>query len=260
MTLALDIFLKEQMFAVVNGVGELRNPVAENQHPCTTFLAAFLDACLAILAQHQVEFDVAMAIDEKVDIFMGFEVFFRIYNKVFAVFTVEWSRTARCLVRPIAIACPTEAETHSPPRMQEVQKPLAHAVVEQPTKELELAARVTQSVAVSEVENVAVDVGRQRLAMDNHSTFLLEIAVGPKVVVAREEMHLHTHVGQFRDFSQKPRIAFRHHVSIFVPKVENIAHQIDGGSLRLDAVEKPHQSALLHSRMRNGKRAQMGIG
>ena len=52
------------MFAIPNDVGEMGDPVTQDNH--TRFLR-----------QLKIDFDVAMAIDEKVDIFMGFEVFFR---------------------------------------------------------------------------------------------------------------------------------------------------------------------------------------
>ena len=73
-------------------------------------------------------------------------------------------------------------------------------------------------------------------------------------------MHLHAHVGQFRELTQKARKTLGNHVAVFVPVVEHITQQIHGGSLRLDAVEEAHEATLLCALMRDGERAQMGIG
>lgn len=103
-------------------------------------------------------------------------------------------------------------------------------------------------------------LGGERLPMDDKAAFLLEVAIGPDVVVAGEEVHFHAHVGQFRQFAEKARIAFGHHISVFVPEVKHVAEQIHGLRLVLDAVEEAHKPALLHTAVRYGERPKMGVG
>ena len=90
--------------------------------------------------------------------------------------------------------------------------------------------------------------------MQDDATLLLQIVVGPDVVIACEVMHLNTHVGQFRQLAQKAGKALGDDVFVFVPEVEHVAQQIDSGSFLLDAVEKTHQSSFLLSLMRNSQR------
>ena len=58
---ALDVLFEEHVFAIEYGVGELPYPVAENHHAC-------------LLAQHQVQFDVPVSVDEVVDVLMVLHV------------------------------------------------------------------------------------------------------------------------------------------------------------------------------------------
>ena len=95
--------------------------------------------------------------------------------------------------------------------------------------------------------------------MHNHATFLLEIISLPKVVIATEKVHFHTHVGQFADFSEQTRVALGHHIAILKPEIEDVAHEIYGLGLMLDAFEKIDQPALLCPGMRYRPAAEMGI-
>ena len=96
--------------------------------------------------------------------------------------------------------------------------------------------------------------------MYDESAFFFKIPVSPQVVVAGEEMHLHAHVGQLGKFAEKARVPLRYDIFIFVPEVEHIAQQIDGGGFSLDAVEEAHEPAFMHSAVRDGQRAEMGVG
>ena len=44
-----------------------------------------------------------------------------------------------------------------------------------------------------------------------------------------------------------------------MPEVEHIAHEIHGSRLVLDAVQKTHQTAFLHTTMLDGATAQVGV-
>ena len=117
-----------------------------------------------------------------------------------------------------------------------------------------------ETVAVCQIKHLTINFQCGALAVDGHAAFLFKIVVHPEVVVAREEMHLHAHVGQFADFSKQARVALRDDVFIFVPEVENVAQEINGIRLMLDAVEKIDQAALLSSGVWNGQTAQVGVG
>ena len=61
--------------------------------------------------------------------------------------------------------------------------------------EFETLVGVAQSVAMSQEEYLTVDLCSQRLLMQYHATFLLQIIIGPDIMIACEVMHLDTHVG-----------------------------------------------------------------
>jgi hypothetical protein len=129
--------------------------------------------------------------------------------------------------------------------MYGVEEPLARAAVEQTAQQLEACVRVAQSVSVREKEHLVVYLRRQRLRMYDESAFLLKVAVCPYVVVACEEVHLHANIRKLRELAEEPCVAFRNHVSVFVPEVEYVAEQVYRGSLMLYAVEKSHQPPFL---------------
>ena len=89
--------------------------------------------------------------------------------------------------------------------------------------------------------------------MQYHATFLLQVAVGPEVVVAHEVVHLHAHVGQFGEFAEEARVALGHHVAVFVPEVEHIAEQIDRFRLVFYLVEEAHEAAFLRAAVLYGE-------
>ena len=53
---------------------------------------------------------------------------------------------------------------------------------------------VAQSVAMSQEEYLTVYLCGQGLLMQDNTTFLLQILVGPDIMIASEVMHLDTHV------------------------------------------------------------------
>ena len=127
--------------------------------------------------------------------------------------------------------------------------------MEQESQQLESRIRVAQSVAVCQVELLAVDFGSQRLTVQDDAAFLLEVIAAPDVVVADEEVHFHAEVRQLGQFAQEARVAFGHDGLEFVPEVEHVAQQVDGRSLVLDAVQEADQPAFLRPSVGDGERA-----
>lgn len=85
--------------------------------------------------------------------------------------------------------------------MKRRKGPLTGAIVEDALDEFETLVRIAQTIAMCQEENLAVDLCRFGLLVEDNTTLLFQIAIGPDVVIAREIMHLDTHVSQFRDFS-----------------------------------------------------------
>jgi hypothetical protein len=95
--------------------------------------------------------------------------------------------------------------------------------------------------------------------MQENTTLLLKIAIGPDVMIARKEVDIDSHVCQLGYLTEETGVAFGDYILVFIPKVKHIAQQINGTCLMLDAVKEAHQPPLLHPGMRDGKRTQMGI-
>lgn len=72
-----------------------------------------------------------------------------------------------------------------------------------------------------------------------------EIVEKPHVVIAGEPAYFHSTVGEFGEFSEEPDVSTRHHILVLIPIVENIAKQINLGSIVLDGIEEIHQAHLM---------------
>lgn len=130
---------------------------------------------------------------------------------------------------------------------------LAYLTVEEGTEELEFLVGITQSVAMGKQEYLAIDLGGERLLVQDNATLLLQVVEGPDVVIACEVVYLNAHIRQFRQFAEETGISTRHDILELIPEVEHVAKEIYGGSLVLDAVEKPDQPALMHAAVVDGK-------
>ena len=166
------------MFPVVYHIGELPYPVAQNHH---THLAR----------EHEVEFDMTMTIHEIVDVGMGLHILLGVSYEIFLVLAHIWRLLAVGTLHA-ASPRPLKSEPHSPTRMQRTEEVLAEAVVEHLAYEFEARVRVAQSVAMSQIEHLAVDVHRFRLLVQDDATLLLQISIHPDVVVAGGDMIMYT--------------------------------------------------------------------
>src|SRR5690554_1746081 len=107
---------------------------------------------------------------------------------------------------------------------------------------------------------LAVDGSDQRFKMEDHPAFFGKIIRQPEVVVTDKEMHLHTRVGQFREFTQHAGKAFRDDVLVLVPVIEYIAQEIDREGAILYPVEPTAQLPLRFHGIDVCFGAQVGIG
>ena len=245
LALALNVGLHKHVLAIKDGIGKLPYPVAE-----------YHEAGLA--REHQVELDVAVAEHEVVYILVGGEVVLGIAHEILAVFTHIRGLVAVGSLES-AVLGPVEPEPHAPARMHHIEQPLAQRAVENASQEAVFGVWVAQTVAMGHVEDAVVNLGGHGRLVDLDATLLLEVAVGPEVVVAGKKVYLYAAVGEFGELAEKSGVALGHHVAVLVPEIKHIAQEIDGGSLVLDAVKKPHQPALVHPGVGDGERAQVGI-
>ena len=86
-------------------------------------------------------------------------------------------------------------------------------------------SRDVHIVAVGYKHLLACKFKYARLADNLHTTFALEVVAGPHIVVADEEIYLHSAVAQFGQFAQRAHEAFGYNLAVFIPKVEDVAHQ-----------------------------------
>ena len=230
--LALDVLRHQQVLAIVDDVGEVGDPVAKDYHT-------------GLLGELQVYLDMAMAVDEVVYVGVILDISLGVEHQMLAVFT-HICRLLSARALETAVLRPVQSEPYTPAGMKCRECQLAELVMEDALDELEALAWVAQAVAMGQEEQLAVDLRRLRLLMQYHAALLLQVLIGPDVMVAGEVMHLDTHVGQFGYLAEKAREALRHHILVFVPEVEHVAQQVDGCCLLLDGVEESHEPALLH--------------
>ena len=124
--------------------------------------------------------------------------------------------------------------------------------VKQRPQYLEFPVAVTQSVSVSQEKLLSVNLTGQRFPVNDDSTFLFQVIPAPDIVVADEEMYLHSQIRQFRQLSQEAGIPLGNHQFELIPEVEHVAQQVYGCRLMLDAVQKVHQPAFLGTSVRDG--------
>ena len=79
-------------------------------------------------------------------------------------------------------------------------------------------------------------------------------------MVADEEMYLDTSVCQFRNLAEQPCVAFGDDVLVFVPVVEDVAEQVDGGCLLFDFIKEVDEPSLVCPAVLQRTRAEVGIG
>ena len=242
---AFHILLEEHVFAIENGVGELRNPVAQNHHA-------------RLFRKEKVELDVAMAIDEEVDVGVGFHVLLGVLHEILLVFA-HIHRFASLSMLHAAMLGPRQSEPQRPTWVQRTEQHLARTTVENATQEFETRVGIAQSIAVGKVEHAVVYLHCLGLCVHRHAAFVVQVAVGPDIVVAGKEVHFDAHIGEFGDFTKETRVAFGHHVAIFIPKIEHVAKQIDGARLRLYGVKESHQPPFLRAVVVYRPRAKVSI-
>ena len=112
---------------------------------------------------------------------------------------------------------------------------------------------------MGQIEELAVNLTRERGTVERDATLLLQVVATPDVMVAREKMHLHPAVGQLGELAQKAGISFGHDSLELIPEVKHVAQQIDRCGVVLNLVQEVHQPALLRAAVRDGTRTEVRI-
>ena len=180
MTFTLDVLRHEEVFAIPNDVGEMGNPVAEDNHA-------------RLFSELEVNLDVTMSVDEIVDVGVVLDVFLSEKHEMLAVFT-HIGRFLVIRTLHAAVLGPVESKPHAPARMKGREGPLTGAVVEDTLDEFEALVRITQTVTMRQEENLTIKFSGLRLLVEDDTTLLFQITIGPYVVVACEVMHFDTHI------------------------------------------------------------------
>ena len=95
----LDIFFKELVFPIIDSIGELTYPIAENHE------SSLVSAICVRAWQINIKFNMAVPEDEIVDIRVLFNIVFGEEYQMFLVFA-EISHVVSFFMLDIAMACP----------------------------------------------------------------------------------------------------------------------------------------------------------
>ena len=238
LALPFDELLHEHVLAIEHGIREVMNPIAEDENARRP-------------AQHQVEHDMTMPIDEEIDVGMRLQIILGVEHKRFFMLA-HVLRLTTILALQAAMLGPFQTEIHAPTRMKHREEELQRLTTEHGTKHLELPVLIPQSISMRQIEFLSINFACQWFAMNDDATFFLQVITTPYVMVANEKMHFHSQIGQLRNLTQKTSVTLWHHQLELIPKIEHIAQQIDSTRLMLDAIEEIHQSTFLRTAMFNG--------
>ena len=153
------------MFAIKHGISELPYPVAQNHQS-------------GLFAQHQIQFDVAMAEHEVIYILVALHILFGKAHQKLLLFAHIRLFLAIGTFQS-AVLRPVQSQRQSPARMDGIQKALAGAVVEHFLQKLELLVWVAQSVAMGKEKYLVVNLNGLWLIVHNHAALFFQIAISP---------------------------------------------------------------------------------
>ena len=134
--------------------------------------------------------------------------------------------------------------------MEHAEKELQDTVMEDPSEETVSERHRTQAVAMTETEDLVTDFHKCRLVETLHAEFL-EILIGPHVVVALKEVHLHSPVHQTLKGSEYPDVAFRNHIAVFVPEIPYVAKKVQSIGILRKTVEEIRETPFTLLRVRD---------
>ena len=132
--------------------------------------------------------------------------------------------------QPVVLA-PGVAEEEGPARMEGTEKNLHETTFEHFLEGPVSSAALPEKISVPQTEPLAFKLYRQRLLVENDTYLLLEVTVGPDIVVPVQEMNFNATVAKTGQSPQGTGETPWYHVFVFVPEVENISEKKNLGSL-----------------------------
>jgi hypothetical protein len=97
--------------------------------------------------------------------------------------------------------CPRQTEVDSPTRMNHREQFDKCLVMKDTSENLKLTIIIAKSISMGYKELLAVNLTSIGGAMQDNSTFFLQVISAPDIMIAREEMYLHAQVRKFGYFS-----------------------------------------------------------
>lgn len=86
-----------------------------------------------------------------------------------------------------------------------------------------------KAVTMTKAEGLAGYIHDIRL-LENLNSQALKIMIAPDIVIALKEPDLDSIIYKIQDFSKNPDIPLGHHIAVLIPKIPDIAKQIQGFS------------------------------
>ncbi len=147
-----------------------------------------------------------------------------------------------------AVTRPGISQTVGQPRMDGAEHYLKRTTVENAPYDTVTERYRSETVTMPEAESHSRNFHYGRLYKPLHSE-IFEITVCPDVMIAREEIHVHSPVDEFLYGSQDADIPFRHDITVFVPEVPDVAEKVQGLRISREAVEKIGKTTLTAGRI-----------
>ena len=211
LALAFDVIFTFYCLAVEDHIGKGAYPVTKENATCRA-------------VNYKVLVDVTVTEDEAVDIGVGLEILACIYSAVLVVNTLE-----RCITLDLmllhAVTRPGVSHPQAPSGVYHREHPLQETVVEYRAQDAE-ALLGRELVTMGKEELLIMEFNKTGFAVDNHTAFLLEVVKTPHVVVAGEEVYLHSPVGKLGHLAKETCKALGHGIPVLVPEIEHIAKHI----------------------------------
>ena len=145
-------------------------------------------------------------------------------------------------------ARPSVAESESYPRMKHAEEDLKQPVVEYATQEAVSERNGTKTVAMPKTEMLSFYFDNRRLLKLHHAQFL-EIRICPYIMIALEEIDLHSLVHKILKSREHTEIALRDNITILVPEIPDITEKVYSLGILRQRTEKTRKAQLAVSRI-----------
>ena len=200
-----------------------------------------------------------MSVDEVVDVMVCLQILLGVEDEGLVLFA-HVARGTLLLVLEAAMLGPFEAEVYAPTGVYACKHPLQYGVVEHAAQEAELTVGISQAIAMGKVEHLTSYLNRKGFVVHDYAALLDQIVLAPDVVVADEEVHLHSSVGELAHLTEKSCVALGHHVAVLKPEVKHVPQHVYCRGLVLYGVKEVYQPPLAGTHRGECAAAQVCIG